>query len=68
MLPSSLFYPQALTRNLLGATLLRLMVDDKKRNIFVGNISSLKSFAEIFIVALNANLSRRTSNDAQAVN
>lgn len=42
---------------------LRQMVADK---LPVRNISSLKSFAKTFIVPLNANLSRRSSNESQA--
>lgn len=36
MLPNSLVFSQASTRNLLGTASLRQMVDDKKRNIFCG--------------------------------
>lgn len=65
---NSLFFSQASTQNLSQTASLRQTVDDKKRNIFCEKYFFIKILCkDIYcIVAPNANLSRRSSNESQA--
>lgn len=61
MLSKSLVFSQASPHNSFGTASLRQMADDKERNIFCGKYFFIK-----VLVALNANLSRRSSKETQA--